>query len=59
MSATPSQAGAVVIVYSDNSQVRASVIRSITPAPAGDIAPLVVKEFATADALKEIGRAHV
>ena len=63
MSATPSQAGAVVIVYSDNSQVRASVIRSITPAPAGDIAPVVVKEFATADALKEYfadgGRAHL
>lgn len=43
----------IVLVYSDNSLVRAAVARSITPAPAQDIAPVVVKEFATADALKE------
>ena len=46
----PSQ---IVLVYSDNSLVRAAIARSITPSPAADIAPLVVKEFATADALKE------
>lgn len=43
----------IVLVYSDNSLVRAAIERSITPAPAPDIAPIVVKEFATADALKE------
>lgn len=46
----PSQ---IVLVYSDNSLVRAGIKRSITPAPAADIAPILVREFATADALKE------
>lgn len=44
---------AIVLVYSDNSLVRAAIGRSITPSPAADIAPILVKEFATADALKE------
>lgn len=43
----------IVLVYSDNSLVRAAIARSITPSPAADIAPIRVKEFATADALKE------
>jgi DNA-binding response OmpR family regulator len=43
----------IVLVYSDNSIVRAAIQRAITPSPAADLAPIVVKEFATADALKE------
>ena len=42
----------VVLVYSDNSQVRAAIKRAITPSPSAEIAPIVVKEFATADALR-------
>ena len=42
----------VVLVYSDNSQVRAAIKRAITPSPSADIAPIVIKEFATADALR-------
>jgi DNA-binding response OmpR family regulator len=43
----------IVLVYSDNSIVRAAIQRAITPSPAADLATIVVKEFATADALKE------
>jgi DNA-binding response OmpR family regulator len=43
----------IILVYSDNSIVRAAIQRAITPSPAADLAPIVVKEFATADALKE------
>ena len=42
-----------VLVYSDNSLVRAAVKRAITPSPAVDVSPLEVKEFATGEALKE------
>jgi DNA-binding response OmpR family regulator len=42
----------VVLVYSDNSLVRAAVKRAITPTPASDIPAIILKEFATADALK-------
>lgn len=42
-----------VLIYSDNSLVRAAISRSITPSPASDLAPILVKEFATAPALKE------
>ncbi len=42
-----------VLVYSDNSLVRSAVVRAITPAPAADVAPIEVKEFATAAALKD------
>ena len=42
-----------VVIYSDNSLVRSAAIRSITPAPAADLAPIAVKEFATAAALKD------
>ena len=49
----PAPAASIVLVYSDNALVRAAVGRAITPAPAADIAPVIIKEFATADALKE------
>ena len=42
----------VVLVYSDNSLVRAAIKRAITPSPSPDIPPIAVKEFATADALR-------
>lgn len=42
-----------VLIYSDNSLVRASVVRAITPAPAADLGALTIKEFATAPALKD------
>lgn len=42
-----------VLIYSDNSLVRSAVVRAITPAPAADVAPIEVKEFATAAALKD------
>ena len=51
MSAAPLPS--IVIVYSDNSLVRAAVRRAITPSPAADLAPVEIKEFATAEALKE------
>ena len=53
MAATSSPAPSIVLVYSDNSLVREAVRRAITPSPAADIAPVEIKEFATADALKE------
>ena len=42
-----------VLIYSDNSLVRAAVVGSITPTPAADVATIIVKEFATAAALKD------
>ena len=42
-----------VLVYSDNSLVRDAVRRAITPAPAPDLPTIEIREFATADALKE------
>lgn len=42
-----------VLVYSDNALVRAAIKRAISPTPAADLAPIVIKEFATGDALKE------
>ena len=49
----PAPAAPIVLVYSDNALVRGAVRRAITPAPAADLAPVAIKEFATADALKE------
>lgn len=46
-------AAQTVLVYSDNALVRASIKRAITPAPAADLPPIAIKEFATGDALKE------
>jgi DNA-binding response OmpR family regulator len=45
-------ANEIVLVYSDNSLVRAAIARAITPAPSPDSAPITIKEFATADALR-------
>lgn len=45
-------ANEVVLVYSDNSQVRAAIARAITPAPSPESAPITIKEFATAAALR-------
>lgn len=42
-----------VLVYSDNALVRAAIRRAISPTPAADLAPLALREFATAAALKE------
>lgn len=42
----------IVLVYSDNSQVRAAIKRAITPSPSPESAPITIKEFATADALR-------
>lgn len=42
-----------VLVYSDNANVRSAVKRAISPAPAPDIAPITIREFATGEALKE------
>lgn len=53
MAANSTSAPSIVLVYSDNALVRAAVRRAITPSPATDIAPVEIKEFATADALKE------
>jgi len=41
----PAPAASIVLVYSDNALVRAAVGRAITPAPAADIAPVIIKEF--------------
>ena len=56
-------ANQIVLVYSDNSLVRAAIKRAISPAPAPDMAPIVIREFATAAALREYfddkGQAHL
>jgi len=45
-------ANEIVLVYSDNSLVRAAIKRAITPSPSPESAPITIKEFATADALR-------
>lgn len=43
----------IVLLYSDNALVRAAVKRAIAPAPALGMAPITIREFATAGALRE------
>jgi hypothetical protein len=46
-------AAQIVLLYSDNALVRAAITRAITPAPAPGMDPIVIREFATAAALRE------
>lgn len=43
----------IVLVYSDNSLVRAAIKRAITPTPDPSIAAITLHEFGTAAALRE------